>query len=48
MRVTYHPSVQKDVNGIPRYYDRVSLRLGDEFVLDLSAENPVADLIAPS
>jgi plasmid stabilization system protein ParE len=46
MRVVYHPAVQKDVNGILRYYDDASPKLADEFwdelrrVIDLIAENP--------
>jgi plasmid stabilization system protein ParE len=37
MRVTYHPSVQKDVNAILKYYDELSDRLGDEFWEELVA-----------
>ena len=46
MRVTYHPSVQKDVNSILRYYDGVSTRLADEFWdelmshIEATAKNP--------
>ena len=46
MRVTYHPSVQRDVNGILRYYDDISVRLADEFWNELmsrietAANNP--------
>ena len=46
MRVTYHPSVQKDVNGIIKYYDGVSTRLADEFwdellsCIEVAARNP--------
>lgn len=31
MTVTYHPSVQRDVNRILRYYQNISNRLADEF-----------------
>lgn len=31
MRVTYHPSVQRDVNGILKHYDGISGRLANEF-----------------
>jgi plasmid stabilization system protein ParE len=31
MTITYHPSVQRDVNGILEYYNSVSARLADEF-----------------
>jgi hypothetical protein len=31
MRVSYHPSVQRDVNGILKHYDGISERLADEF-----------------
>lgn len=47
MKVGYHPAVQKDVNRIPRRYDKVSSRLGDEFWEELrnhvtaAAENPL-------
>jgi plasmid stabilization system protein ParE len=37
MRVTYHPSVQKDVNRILRYYQDISGRLADEFWEELLA-----------
>jgi plasmid stabilization system protein ParE len=35
MRVVYHPSVQKDVNAILKYYENVSPRLADEFWIEL-------------
>ncbi len=35
MRVAYHPAVQRDVNGILRYYDDISPRLGDELWTEL-------------
>jgi plasmid stabilization system protein ParE len=31
MMVTYHPSVQRDVNGILKHYNEISGRLADEF-----------------
>jgi plasmid stabilization system protein ParE len=31
MMVTYHPSVQRDVNGILKHYNEISERLADEF-----------------
>jgi len=31
MKVVYHPSVQRDVNGILRHYDAISTGLGDAF-----------------
>lgn len=46
MRVTYHPSAQKDVNRILKYYDSKSGKLGDEFWEELThrikeiAKNP--------
>jgi plasmid stabilization system protein ParE len=46
MTVVYHPAVQKDVNGILRYYERVSPHLADEFwdellrIIELILENP--------
>jgi toxin ParE1/3/4 len=35
MRVVYHPKVQKDVNGILKYYEGVSPNLADEFWAEL-------------
>jgi len=46
MMVTYHPSVQRDVNRILRYYQDISGRLADEFWNELleqigaAAKNP--------
>jgi plasmid stabilization system protein ParE len=46
MRLVYHPKVQKDVNGILRYYEGVSSNLADEFwnelrrFIELIGENP--------
>ena len=46
MRLVYHPAVQKDVNSILNYYDRVSPELADEFwdefsrVIEFIASNP--------
>jgi toxin ParE1/3/4 len=46
MRVVYHPAVQKDVNGILKYYESVSSSLADEFwnelrrFIELLEENP--------
>ena len=46
MEVTYHPSVQRDVNGILNYYDSISRRLADEFwdelvsCVEATADNP--------
>jgi plasmid stabilization system protein ParE len=46
MRLAYHPQVQRDVNRILRHYDRISLRLGNEFwaeftrIIDLVASKP--------
>lgn len=46
MTVTYHPSVQRDVNRILRYYQDISGRLADEFWDELlgsiaaAAKNP--------
>jgi len=46
MRVTYHPSAQKDVNRILKHYDSKSKKLGDEFWEELTlsiqatAQNP--------
>ena len=37
MQVTYHPSVQKDVSSILKYYDGISTRLADEFWDELMA-----------
>ncbi len=31
MNVVYHPAVQKDLNAIFRYYDRIDPRVGDAF-----------------
>jgi hypothetical protein len=31
MRLVYHPLVQKDVNGIIKYYEGISPTLADEF-----------------
>lgn len=35
--VTYHPSVQREVNRILAHYDGISKRLGDEFWDELIA-----------
>jgi Plasmid stabilisation system protein. len=46
MRVTYHPSAQKDVNRILKHYDGKSKKLGDEFweeltsFINATAQNP--------
>ena len=46
MIVTYHPSVQRDVNGILKHYNAVSDRLGNEFWdelmsrIEAAAKNP--------
>jgi plasmid stabilization system protein ParE len=46
MMVTYHPSVQRDVNRILKYYQGISDRLADEFWEELleciatAAKNP--------
>jgi plasmid stabilization system protein ParE len=46
MTVTYHTSVQKDVNGILKHYEGISPDLADEFLEELQrfvaliAENP--------
>jgi len=46
MKVVYHPAVQRDINAILRYYDKISPRLGeafwDEFMLFVAAaaQNP--------
>jgi len=46
MMVTYHPSVQRDVNRILKYYQNISDRLADEFWEELleyiaaAARNP--------
>jgi plasmid stabilization system protein ParE len=54
MRVVYHPAVQKDVNGILRYYESVSAELADEFwnellrVIELIAANPQRAHPAPT
>lgn len=46
MNVTYHSSVQRDVNGILKHYDGVSEKLADEFWDELmtriqaAAKNP--------
>ena len=46
MRVTYHPSPQRDVNRILKHYDARSKKLGDEFweelisLIQATAENP--------
>ncbi len=46
MRVVYHPAVQRDVNGVLRYYEAVSPNLADEFwdelrrVIALIEKNP--------
>jgi plasmid stabilization system protein ParE len=46
MRLVYHPAVQKDVNAILSYYDRVSPELADELwdelnrVIEQIASNP--------
>ena len=46
MTVTYHPSVQRDVNRILKYYQNISDRLADEFWDELlgyiaaAAQNP--------
>lgn len=37
MRVVYHPDVQRDVSRILRHYDRINVRLGDEFWRELNA-----------
>jgi plasmid stabilization system protein ParE len=37
MKVTYHPSVQRDVNEILRHYEHISGRLADEFWDELLA-----------
>lgn len=42
MRVVYHPAVQRDVNRILRYYDRISPRLGDAFWAELLTTIQVA------
>jgi plasmid stabilization system protein ParE len=46
MRVVYHPAAQRDVSRIPRHYDGIDDRLGDEFweelnsFISLAATNP--------
>jgi plasmid stabilization system protein ParE len=46
MTISYHPSVQQDVNGILKHYGGVSERLGNEFWNELmsrieaAAKNP--------
>jgi hypothetical protein len=46
MTATYHPSVQRDVNRILKYYQNISGRLADEFWEELlgciaaAAQNP--------
>jgi plasmid stabilization system protein ParE len=46
MTVTYHPSVQRDVNGILKHYDSISENLANEFWEELlvhieaAAKNP--------
>ena len=46
MKVVYHPSVQRDVSRILRYYDGINDRLGDEFwnelhaFINLAADHP--------
>jgi len=46
MTVTYHPSVQRDVNRILKHYEEISSRLADEFWDELlgsiaaAAKNP--------
>ena len=47
MKVDYHPRVQKDVSHAQRHYDRISVRLGDDFwdelmaFIDKAAKNPL-------
>ena len=47
MKVVYHPRVRKDVSQAQRRYDRISVRLGDEFweelmaLIDKAASNPL-------
>jgi plasmid stabilization system protein ParE len=54
MRVVHHPAVQRDVNGMLRYYEGVSLELADEFwnelrrVIALITANPQQAHPAPS
>ena len=31
MRLAYHPQVQREVNRILQHYNRIAVRLGDEF-----------------
>lgn len=46
MSLEFHPAVQRDIDEIIRHYDRVSVRLGDEFFeeflsfADKAAERP--------
>jgi plasmid stabilization system protein ParE len=37
MRLSFHPSVQKDIDGILRRYDNISPKLGDRFFSELTA-----------
>jgi toxin ParE1/3/4 len=37
MRLSFHPSVQRDVHAILRYYDSISRKLGDQFYAELTA-----------
>ncbi len=36
MRLTYHPSAQKDINEAVNYYDGIAEHLGDEFWKELT------------
>ena len=38
MRVTYNALVQKDVNGILKRYDGISVKLGDKFWSELTSK----------
>ena len=43
MSVTYHPTVQLDVNRILRHYDQISYQLGDAFWEELMTLIETAD-----
>ena len=37
MRLSFHPSVQRDLSSILRHYDAISTKLGDQFFAELTS-----------
>jgi plasmid stabilization system protein ParE len=37
MRLSFHPSVQRDLSSILRHYDSISGKIGDQFFAELTA-----------